>query len=205
MKLHRDIGVSQPAAWFMMHRIREAWAHSNSDNDLQGPVEAGGLNTAGRDKESGNEIREGRTDTGPGGAAGSKDAAVKDHAGTQTRLKSVERGDDFLSDSSENCEVCTHMPIEHDSINEYVKTMATSGGAESFWTALDRAHKGTFHKISPKHFNRYAHEFAAKHNMRDSETIAQMKETVARMVGRNLFYRDLVTGKGLETGHDRSS
>ena len=25
MKLHRDIGVSQPTAWFMLHRIREAW------------------------------------------------------------------------------------------------------------------------------------------------------------------------------------
>ena len=26
MKLSRDIGVSQPTAWFMLHRIREAWA-----------------------------------------------------------------------------------------------------------------------------------------------------------------------------------
>ena len=25
MKLHRDIGVSQPAAWFMLQRIRQAW------------------------------------------------------------------------------------------------------------------------------------------------------------------------------------
>lgn len=27
MKLHRDIGVSQKTAWFMLHRIREAWEH----------------------------------------------------------------------------------------------------------------------------------------------------------------------------------
>ena len=26
MKLHRDLDVSQKAAWFMLHRIREAWA-----------------------------------------------------------------------------------------------------------------------------------------------------------------------------------
>ncbi|MYB35454.1 MAG: IS1 family transposase [Gammaproteobacteria bacterium] len=25
MKLHRDIKVSQPTAWFMLHRLREAW------------------------------------------------------------------------------------------------------------------------------------------------------------------------------------
>ena len=28
MKLHRDIGVSQPTAWFMLHRIREGWQRS---------------------------------------------------------------------------------------------------------------------------------------------------------------------------------
>ena len=26
MKLHRDIGVTQKTAWFMLHRLREAWA-----------------------------------------------------------------------------------------------------------------------------------------------------------------------------------
>ena len=31
MKLHRDIGVSQPAAWFMLHRIREAWSRTEND------------------------------------------------------------------------------------------------------------------------------------------------------------------------------
>lgn len=26
MKLHCDIGVTQPTAWFMLHRIRQAWS-----------------------------------------------------------------------------------------------------------------------------------------------------------------------------------
>ena len=26
MKLHRDIGVTQKTAWFMLHRIRETWS-----------------------------------------------------------------------------------------------------------------------------------------------------------------------------------
>ena len=38
MKLHRDIGVSQPTAWFMLHRIREAWSEPNR-KAFGGPVE----------------------------------------------------------------------------------------------------------------------------------------------------------------------
>ena len=38
MKLHRDLGISQKAAWHMAHRIRETW----DDGTVRffGPVEA---------------------------------------------------------------------------------------------------------------------------------------------------------------------
>ena len=41
MKLHRDIGVTQSTAWFMLHRIREAWARTDNvnGNGFSGPVE----------------------------------------------------------------------------------------------------------------------------------------------------------------------
>ena len=65
---------------------------------------------------------------------------------------------------------------------------------------LKRAHKGTFHKISPKHLDRYVQEFAGKHNIRDSGTLAQMRDTVARLVGRDLLYRDLIADNGLASG-----
>ena len=85
-------------------------------------------------------------------------------------------------------------------IAEYVRDQAHTNGVESFWSMLKRAHKGTFHKISPKHLQRYVHEFAGKHNVRDSGTLAQMRDTVARLVGRNLLYRDLVADNGLSSG-----
>ena len=36
-----------------------------------------------------------------------------------------------------------------------MRRQAHTNGIESFWSMLKRAHKGTFHKISPKHLNRY--------------------------------------------------
>ena len=77
--------------------------------------------------------------------------------------------------------------------------MAHTNGIESFWSMLKRAHKGTFHKISPEHLQRYVSEFAGKHNNRDSGTLDQMRDTVARLVGRNLLYKDLVACNGLDS------
>ena len=39
MKLSRDIGVSQPTAWFMMQRIREAFDTGDGEGPFDGPVE----------------------------------------------------------------------------------------------------------------------------------------------------------------------
>ena len=38
MKLHRDLKITQKSAWFMAHRIREAWQDGGSM--FSGPVEA---------------------------------------------------------------------------------------------------------------------------------------------------------------------
>ena len=38
MKLHRDLGISQKSAWFMLHRIREAWMPKGDGTPYGGPV-----------------------------------------------------------------------------------------------------------------------------------------------------------------------
>lgn len=58
---------------------------------------------------------------------------------------------------------------------------------------LKRAHKGTFHKISPKHMDRYVTEFSRRHNIRDADTIEQMRRLAIGMIGKRLTYRALVT------------
>ena len=92
-----------------------------------------------------------------------------------------------------------HESVKH-GVGEYVREQAHTNGIESFWSMLKRAHTGTFHKLSPKHLNRYVQEFAGKHNVRDSGTLEQMRGVVARLVGRNLLYNDLISDNGLPSG-----
>ena len=86
-----------------------------------------------------------------------------------------------------------HETVVH-SRGEYVAGDCHTNGIESFWSMLKRAHKGTFHKISPKHMQRYVTEFAGRHNQRDADTIDQMAGLVRGMEGRRLRYADLVAG-----------
>ena len=92
-----------------------------------------------------------------------------------------------------------HAAVNH-SVGEYVREQAHTNVIESFWSMLKRAHKGTFHKISPKHLDHYVTEFAGRHNVRDADTVDQMVDVVAGMGGKRLRYNDLIADNGLDSG-----
>lgn len=87
------------------------------------------------------------------------------------------------------------LPYEHESVNhsvgEYVREQAHTNGIESFWAALKRGYYGTYHRISPKHLERYVTEFAGRHNVREFDTIDQMAFLAKGMVGKKLPYKEL--------------
>ncbi len=215
MKLHRDIKVSQPTAWFMLHRIREAWANQPR-GAFEGPVEVDESYFGGRRRNMSNSRRKVLAGTGRGAVGKTAVVGIKDRTTKQIRAKVTERVDTehlqgfVVENTKPGAKVYTDdasaydgLPFTHESVrhsvSEYVKDMAHTNGVESFWATLKRAHKGTFHKLSPKHLDRYVQKFAAKHNMRDSGTLEQMRETVVRLVGRNLLYRDLIADNGLSS------
>ena len=92
-----------------------------------------------------------------------------------------------------------HETVVH-SAGEYVRVQAHTNGIESFWSMLKRSYHGTFHKISPKHLDRYVAEFATRHNMRDMSTEDQMTHLAAGMIGRRLMHKDLIADNGLSSG-----
>lgn len=58
MKLHRDLCVTQKTAWFMLHRLREAWA-ADCTETFGGPVKVDETYMGGQEKNKPKSKRSG--------------------------------------------------------------------------------------------------------------------------------------------------
>ena len=213
MKLHRDLGITQKSAWFLAQRLRAAL--SEDAKLFSGPVEVDETYFGGKRKNMPKHKREALTGRGPVGktaVVGAKDRETNQVAATVIQSTDADTLQGFVKDHADSeATVYTDdatayetLPFEHDtvkhSLSEYVKGDVHTNGIESLWSLLKRAHTGTFHKLSPKHLDRYVQEFAGRHNMRDLDTINQIEGVRRGMEGKRLTYKALIKGNGLQSG-----
>ncbi len=212
MKLHRDLGITQRAAWHLAHRIRTAYDAGDLEK-FTGPVEVDESFFGGK-RRRGSPIK-GRGAVGKAPVAGVIDretgqvsarvvSDVKGHTLQQFVVDNVEIGSVVYTDEHASYHGLGRYWFHHESVKhsvgEYVRDQAHTNGIESFWSVLKRAYNGTFHKISHKHLDRYVQEFAGKHNSRDMDTVEQMEAVVIGMRGKRLRYADLIADNGLKSG-----
>jgi transposase-like protein len=206
-QLHRVLGITYKAAWFLSHRIREAMR----DGSLAPMGGAGGIvevdeTYIGRQKglgvdktgyhnknmvvtlvERGGSARSFHTD---GHSIGDIVPIVRENIKRESRLMT----DQALHYRAVGREFAEHGRVEH-SKGEYVKFANPeihSNTVENYYSIFKRGMKGTYQHCGEKHLHRYLAEFDFRYSNRvalgvdDSERATRALKGV---VGKRLTYR----------------
>ena len=121
MKLHRDLGITQRSAWFLAHRLREAWKDHGAR--FAGPIEVDETFIGGKEKNkySNKKLKAGRGTVGKAIVFGAKDRDTNRVSATVVKGTDAKTLQGFVGvHAAEGATVCTDyhggyqgMPFEH--------------------------------------------------------------------------------------------
>jgi len=206
MKLHRELDITQKSAWFMLHRIREAWKIERAES-MRDVVEADETYLGGRkrDRHSKKKSRARHGLVGKSVVVGPKDrdtnevrAEVVDRRDARTLQGFAEKHTDegarvHIDEARAYVGMkCTHESVKRSS-GEYVRSMIHTQGMAKFPGDPETHPQGVYHEMSKKHLHRYVRQFAGKHDVCKFDALDKISFVVAGMLGKRLMHNDLIS------------
>ena len=210
-QLSRDLDVTQKTAWFMLHRLRLAFADTTNE-PLGGEgviVEADTTHVGGKAVNMHNKKRRELSKKGRNGnktrvtGMVERDGKIRFDVvdGTETESGNVSRAIDkasvLMTDSAINFHLigqdfASHMTVDH-SKGEYVKhKVIHTNTIEGAFSLFDRMVTGIYHFVSPKHMQAYCNESAFRYNSRKVSDKDRFDMALIKTNGVTLKYATLI-------------
>ncbi|MDR2909907.1 MAG: IS1595 family transposase [Bacteroidales bacterium] len=211
--LAKQLHVTQPTAWFMLHRMRKCF---NMDTGkLSGEVELDETFVGGKNKNrhANKKVRnsQGRSfkDKTPIFGMLERKGYVRTFVVPDTTHKSltpiifnnIEKQTTLYSDEwcgykliKQYPKYYTHLQVDHGK-GQYVNGDATTNSIEGFWSILKRGIIGVYHHASRKYLQLYANEYTFRYNTRkqsDSDRFYLFLTNINK--GNRLTYKTLING-----------
>ena len=222
-QIHRMLGITYKAAWFMVHRLRYAATQDPLAAQLTGIVEVDETYVGGKWRKSRTipraPILQGERGKDRPMAVDNKLAVVsmvqrngdvRSHhvqRVTAATLRpilyhNIEYGARIMTDTGTVLHGAIH-PRKHDQVNhsdqEYARyeggLCISTNTVEGFFSLLKRGINGTFHHVSPQHLHRYLSEFDFRYNHRRITDGERSCKLIGKVAGKRLMYKDLVPQK----------
>ncbi|MEK6245780.1 MAG: IS1595 family transposase [Pseudomonadota bacterium] len=218
-QLHRMLDVTYKTAWFMTHRIREAFKTEIGS----GPIGGGGKIVEADETYYGNARPIKRVPGRRVGGAAHKhkifslverDGAVRSFLVANVTAKTLKPILDanvapdthLMTDNAGQYrgdirgQFLSHETVNH-RVGQYAKKSRTVKGAvahsntvESFFGLLKRGLVGTYHHVSEQHLQKYCTEFDFRFTHRKATDDQRAASALAQIGGKRLTYRRIGTG-----------
>lgn len=211
-ELGRALGISQPCAWFMLHRLREAVHVGFLEKMKGGEFEVDETFVGGKEQfkhksKTPTSLRK-RGQQGKVAVMGivERGGEVRAKVVPNTKrsalepeiLKNVEVGSQVFTDTKMSYhklkDYYYHQWVNHVK-DQYVDGKTHTNTLENFWSLLKRSIKGTYIQIDGKHINRYVIEQAFRYNTRKETDAQRFERATEHIFGKRLKYKDLVGSK----------